>query len=100
MNLSHFTESQTSSNAGRFSKPFKTDRVVISCIEIENFKSYAGRHIMDKLGCQFTAFAGDNGTGKSNLLDALLFGLGSEASRLRMRTANELIHRSVNHEPS
>lgn len=48
----------------------------IKKIEIEGFKSYSQREVVDKLDPQFNAITGLNGSGKSNILDAICFLLG------------------------
>lgn len=48
----------------------------IKRIEIDGFKSYAQRQIIDGFDAQFNAITGLNGSGKSNILDAICFVLG------------------------
>jgi structural maintenance of chromosome 2 len=43
---------------------------------IEGFKSYATRTVIKGFDPQFNAITGLNGSGKSNILDAILFVLG------------------------
>ena len=43
---------------------------------IEGFKSYAQRTVISNLDPEFNAITGLNGSGKSNILDAILFCLG------------------------
>ena len=43
---------------------------------LEGFKSYAGRTVISGFDLQFNAITGLNGSGKSNILDAILFALG------------------------
>lgn len=45
-------------------------------ILIEGFKSYAKKVKLDGLHRNFNAITGKNGSGKSNILDAILFVLG------------------------
>jgi structural maintenance of chromosome 2 len=45
-------------------------------IILEGFKSYSGRTIIKGFDPQFNAITGLNGSGKSNILDAILFVLG------------------------
>jgi len=45
-------------------------------IILEGFKSYQTRTIIKGLDTQFNAITGLNGSGKSNILDAILFVLG------------------------
>ena len=43
---------------------------------VEGFKSYAARTVIGKWDPRFNAITGLNGTGKSNILDAICFVLG------------------------
>lgn len=45
-------------------------------IIIEGFKSYATRTVIKGFDTQFNAITGFNGSGKSNILDSILFVLG------------------------
>ncbi|XP_028405600.1 structural maintenance of chromosomes protein 1A-like [Dendronephthya gigantea] len=60
-------------------------------LEIENFKSYKGKHVIGPFK-KFTAIIGPNGCGKSNLMDAISFVFGEKTSSLRVRTVKDLIH--------
>ena len=51
-------------------------------IEVENFKSYRGHHLIGPF-YEFTAVIGANGSGKSNLMDAISFVLGVKTAQLR-----------------
>ncbi|VDK21133.1 unnamed protein product [Anisakis simplex] len=48
----------------------------IKRIEIDGFKSYAQRQVVDGFDPQFNAITGLNGSGKSNILDSICFVLG------------------------
>ncbi|KAI9223092.1 RecF/RecN/SMC [Blastocladiella britannica] len=61
-------------------------------IEITNFKSYRGRHVVGPFK-DFTAVVGPNGAGKSNLMDAISFVLGVQSAHLRSTNMRELIYR-------
>lgn len=51
---------------------------------IDGFKSYAQRTVISGFDPQFNAITGLNGTGKSNILDAICFNLGiSNLSQVR-----------------
>lgn len=76
-------------------KPRK--RLIISKIKLINFKSYYGEHIIGPLHWNFTAVIGANGSGKSNLLEALVFVFGARASKMRLKTLKEVIHNSTDH---
>ena len=54
-------------------------RLMISKIELENFKSYCGRKVIGPLHKNFTAVVGPNGSGKSNCIESLLFVFGKRA---------------------
>lgn len=73
------------------------ERLVISKIELKNFKSYAGKVIVGRLDKRFTAVIGPNGSGKSNLLESLLFVFGKRANKMRLKKISELIHKSQKH---
>ena len=42
----------------------------ISRLEVDNFKSYKGKHVIGPFS-RFTAVVGPNGSGKSNIMDAI-----------------------------
>ena len=50
--------------------------MLIKEIILEGFKSYSVRTIIKGFDSQFNAITGLNGSGKSNILDAILFVLG------------------------
>ncbi|ESN94054.1 hypothetical protein HELRODRAFT_187454 [Helobdella robusta] len=60
-------------------------------IELDNFKSYKGKQLIGPFK-NFTAIIGPNGTGKSNLMDAISFVLGEKTSNLRVKKLSDLIH--------
>lgn len=55
---------------------------------LEGFKSYATRTVISGWDAEFNAITGLNGSGKSNILDAICFVLGIE----NLRQVNEAIH--------
>jgi len=58
---------------------------------LENFKSFGGRHEID-LDYNFIAITGPNGSGKSNIVDAILFVLGTRSPKaIRTAKFSELI---------
>ncbi|KAL3101394.1 hypothetical protein niasHT_021512 [Heterodera trifolii] len=74
------------------------NRMVISHIEVENFKSYYGRQIIGPFHKSFTSIIGPNGSGKSNVIDSLLFVFGYRASKIRSKKISVLIHSSADKE--
>ncbi|KAL1809577.1 hypothetical protein ACET3Z_026567 [Daucus carota] len=76
----------------------KTPRLFISKMEMENFKSYAGKQIVGPFHKSFSAVVGPNGSGKSNVIDAMLFVFGKRAKQMRLNKVSELIHNSTNHQ--
>uniref|UniRef100_A0A5S6QIL6 Structural maintenance of chromosomes protein n=1 Tax=Trichuris muris TaxID=70415 RepID=A0A5S6QIL6_TRIMR len=69
-------------------------RLVITKIESENFKSYAGKHLLGRIHPNFSCVVGPNGSGKSNVIDSLLFVFGYRAQKIRSKKLNVLIHSS------
>ncbi|VDM37316.1 unnamed protein product [Toxocara canis] len=67
-------------------------------LELEDFKSYKGKHIIGPFA-EFTAIIGSNGSGKSNLVDALSFVLGEKAINLRVKKLADLIHGATSGKP-
>jgi len=64
----------------------------IKRIELKGFKSFGPETVKVVLDKGFTAITGPNGSGKTNILDALLFALGELSTRrLRAETAAKLI---------
>lgn len=70
---------------------------MISRMELENFKSYAGVQSIGPFHKSFSSIVGPNGSGKSNVIDALLFVFGKRAKQLRLNKVSELIHKSSNY---
>ncbi|KAJ1643381.1 Structural maintenance of chromosomes protein 4 [Coemansia asiatica] len=71
-------------------------RLIITQMVLENFKSYAGRQVIGPFHRSFSAVVGPNGSGKSNVIDALLFVFGYRANKIRQGKLSELIHNSKN----
>lgn len=69
-------------------------RLMITKMELENFKSYAGVKEIGPFHKCFSAVVGPNGSGKSNVIDAMLFVFGKRAKKLRLNKVSELIHKS------
>ncbi|DAZ99111.1 TPA: hypothetical protein N0F65_008416 [Lagenidium giganteum] len=64
----------------------------IARLELENFKSYGGNHVVGPFH-RFTAVVGPNGSGKSNLMDAISFVLGVNSRHLRSNQLKDFIHK-------
>ena len=69
----------------------------ITSIILDGFKSFRDRTVIKEMDLIFTAVTGLNGSGKSNILDGIIFvlGLGSY-SALRANSLRELIYKSGN----
>ena len=67
-------------------------RLVISHIENENFKSYAGKQILGPFHRSFTSVVGPNGSGKSNVIESILFVFGYRAKKIRSDRLSVLIN--------
>eukprot|EP00939_MAST-03C_sp_MAST-3C-sp1_P002738 g2738.t1 len=62
---------------------------------IDGFKSYANRTVVSGFDKSFNAITGRNGTGKSNILDAICFVLGiSKLSQVRVDKLSELVYKN------
>ncbi|XP_043503177.1 structural maintenance of chromosomes protein 1A-like [Polistes fuscatus] len=69
-------------------------RIYLKEIILYNFKSFCGKVIIGPF-TPFCAIIGPNGTGKSNIMDAISFVMGEKISSLRARRLNDLIsHKS------
>ncbi|KAL7625584.1 Structural maintenance of chromosomes protein 1 [Parahypoxylon ruwenzoriense] len=62
-------------------------------LELFNFKSYKGHHILLFGDSYFTSIIGPNGSGKSNSMDAISFVLGIKSSHLRSAHLKDLVYR-------
>ncbi|KRX93460.1 Structural maintenance of chromosomes protein 2 [Trichinella pseudospiralis] len=61
-------------------------------IELEGFKSYRQRTVLDNFNSNFNAITGLNGSGKSNILDAICFVLGiTNLSHVRAASLQDLV---------
>ncbi|KYQ89750.1 structural maintenance of chromosome protein [Tieghemostelium lacteum] len=66
----------------------------IEDIIIDGFKSYANRTVVESLDPTFNAITGLNGSGKSNILEAICFVLGiSNLSQVRVSNLVELVYK-------
>ncbi len=72
----------------------------IEKIEMKGFKSYGNRKVVVPLAKGFTAIVGANGSGKSNIGDAVLFVLGGlSAKAMRATRISDLIFAGSKAEP-
>ena len=62
-------------------------------LELFNFKSYKGHHVIQLGDSYFTSIIGPNGSGKSNSMDAISFVLGIKSSHLRSTHLKDLVYR-------
>lgn len=69
-------------------------RLMITQMDLENFKSYAGVITIGPFDKNMTSVVGPNGSGKSNVIDAMLFVFGFRAKQMRQAKVSELIHSS------
>eukprot|EP00834_Sanchytrium_tribonematis_P004729 NODE_249_length_11770_cov_0.803530.p1 type:complete len:1200 gc:universal NODE_249_length_11770_cov_0.803530:2536-6135(+) len=72
--------------------PTSNHSLYLKRIVVENFKSYFGRHIVGDFDQQFTSIVGSNGSGKSNIIDSLLFVFGFRSNYLRHQKLSNLIY--------
>lgn len=73
---------------GATSPPERTPRLLITKMEMENFKSYGGLREIGPFHKCFSSIVGPNGSGKSNVIDAMLFVFGKRAKKLRLNKVN------------
>ncbi|KAI7812085.1 putative structural maintenance of chromosomes protein 1B, partial [Triplophysa rosa] len=60
-------------------------------LDVENFKSWRGKQTIGPFK-RFDCIIGTNGSGKSNVMDALGFVMGERAVNLRVKHTRDLIH--------
>ncbi|XP_067292986.1 structural maintenance of chromosomes protein 1B [Pseudorasbora parva] len=60
-------------------------------LDVENFKSWRGKQTIGPFK-RFNCIIGTNGSGKSNVMDALGFVMGERAANLRVKHTRDLIH--------
>ncbi|XP_008409065.1 structural maintenance of chromosomes protein 1B [Poecilia reticulata] len=60
-------------------------------IDIENFKSWRGKQVIGPF-MRFNCIIGTNGSGKSNVMDALSFAIGERVASLRVKHLRDLVH--------
>ena len=56
--------------------------MIIDKLEIEGFKSYKTKTVLKDFDNNFNAITGENGSGKSNILDSICFVLGLSYTEL------------------
>uniref|UniRef100_A0AC35UE82 Structural maintenance of chromosomes protein n=1 Tax=Rhabditophanes sp. KR3021 TaxID=114890 RepID=A0AC35UE82_9BILA len=67
----------------------------IKNMEMDGFKSYGSKQILNEFDTEFNAISGMNGTGKSNILDAICFVLGIvNLSNVRAASMDDLVYKS------
>ncbi|KAI0982114.1 hypothetical protein GJ496_007060 [Pomphorhynchus laevis] len=84
-------------NDDKFQQAELAGRLMVEKIEIENFKSYYGVNIIGPFHKGFSCVIGANGSGKSNVIDSMLFVFGYRAQRIRGQKLATLIHNSASH---
>ncbi|CAL1594821.1 unnamed protein product [Knipowitschia caucasica] len=65
--------------------------VFLKQIDVENFKSWRGKQTIGPF-LRFSCIIGTNGSGKSNVMDAICFATGERSSTLRVKHLRDLIH--------
>ncbi|EGC33988.1 hypothetical protein DICPUDRAFT_80252 [Dictyostelium purpureum] len=63
----------------------------IRLLEICNFKSYRGKHLIGPFK-DFSCVIGPNGSGKSNIMDAIIFVLGHKTAQIRGTKLSDLVN--------
>jgi len=72
-----------------------TSRPLKGCVHhlvTNNFKSYKGEHTIGPFNAEFTAIIGCNGSGKSNLMDAISFVAGVKIKHMRGDHFKDLVY--------
>lgn len=83
---------QRASNGEGGGQPVVAPYWHIAAVRLRSFKSFsAARFSQVQLpSCRFVGILGANGSGKSNLMEAIMFAAGCPATALRVRTLREL----------
>ncbi|XP_026193760.1 structural maintenance of chromosomes protein 1A [Cyclospora cayetanensis] len=87
----HQQQQQADQHPPSPSSPPAEPRFFLEYVVLENFKSYSGRHVLGPLQSS-VAIIGANGSGKSNIADAICFGLGVTGRSLRSNALMDLRH--------
>lgn len=74
----------------------KAPRLVITRIRNNFFKSYGEDVLLGPFNKCFNAIVGANGSGKSNVIDSILFVFGYRATSMRSKKISSMIHNSEN----
>ncbi|XP_061898837.1 structural maintenance of chromosomes protein 1B isoform X1 [Entelurus aequoreus] len=64
---------------------------ILKQITVENFKSWRGKQVIGPF-MGFSCIIGTNGSGKSNVMDAVSFAIGARVTSLRVSHHTDLIH--------
>ncbi|XP_061750436.1 structural maintenance of chromosomes protein 1B [Nerophis ophidion] len=64
---------------------------ILKQITVENFKSWRGKQVIGPF-MGFSCIIGTNGSGKSNVMDAVSFAIGVRVTSLRVKHHTDLIH--------
>ncbi|XP_070827903.1 structural maintenance of chromosomes protein 1B [Chaetodon trifascialis] len=65
--------------------------VYLKELHVKNFKSWRGDQVIGPF-MPFSCIIGTNGSGKSNVMDALSFAMGERTASLRVKNLRDLIH--------
>ncbi|MFP4507965.1 MAG: chromosome segregation SMC family protein [Candidatus Acetothermia bacterium] len=65
---------------------------VINSLELQGFKSFKKKTVIPFQKSGLTAIIGENGSGKSNIVDGLTFVMGQRSSKLRANRLSQLIY--------
>lgn len=65
---------------------------VINSLELQGFKSFKNKTVIPFQKNGLTAIIGENGSGKSNIVDGLTFVMGQRSSKLRANRLSQLIY--------
>eukprot|EP00760_Papus_ankaliazontas_P005677 PhM_4_TR1270/c1_g1_i1/m.84757/K06674/SMC2; structural maintenance of chromosome 2 len=68
----------------------------LKSITLDGFKSYAHRQELGNLDPHFNAITGLNGSGKSNVFDAICFVMGIKLKKVRAEDTRDLIYKNGN----
>ncbi|KAE9548318.1 hypothetical protein FO519_008470 [Halicephalobus sp. NKZ332] len=75
-------------------------RVMITHIDVTDFKSYSGTQVIGPFHHALNGIVGPNGSGKSNVIDSLLFVFGFRSNKIRAAKLSSFIHKSAKKSPT